>query len=259
MADVRPRGALLWLLVLLGGLLGGALGYVAAGSLAPRTSSSEVLVLGLFTDPTFDSALTANQYVTQRMITYGALARSDLVTEAAAGALGIPPEELDGSITAVVVPESAVIEVQVSATSPEEAQRRNEAVTQALSDAIVTSETPAGQPTRVQLTTVSVPSLPEPALVSRPVAGVVGAVVGLLAGILAMLSARRADRRRRRAAERYPLGPPQTGPPLPGGPPPPPAYPPSPGARRPRPRPAPVGETTQNLAVGQPREAGHDR
>lgn len=158
-AEARSRPSGWWWVLALGVVLGAAAGGTVAGQAAAQsTSTSAVLVLGTLTDGTADSALTSNQYVNQRMLTYPSIAVSDLVTQPAAQRLSLPPGELAGTITATVVPDATVIDLQVTGPTPEEAKRRNDAVTAALQAAITQTENLPGQPPRVQLSVVSQPS-----------------------------------------------------------------------------------------------------
>ncbi len=182
--------------------IGVVIGILAGWTLGQTSvvSSSEVLVSGGRTDSdgTSDSALTSNQYVNQRMPTYGRLATSSLVLDPATTRLGLERGALDGAVTATVEPEIAVVTLDVTGTAPEEARRRNEAVTVALEQAILRTENLPGQAPRVQLLTVSPSSLPDSPTVPRFLGASVGGVTGLLLGLLATLGLARSRRARPR-------------------------------------------------------------
>lgn len=196
----------LWVLVV-AVLVGAAGGYVVGGSAgATQTSTSSLLVVGAFVDDGADLALASNQYVTQRMPTYPEIAVSDLVTGPATAELGAAPDGLDGAITATAAENATVIQLEVTGSDPAEAQRRNQAVTTALQQAIEQTENVPPQPPRVAISVVSQPSLPgEPAL-GAGAGALIGVVVGAAAGVAMMFQLARRARLRRFRRESV-LGP----------------------------------------------------
>lgn len=249
--DRRSGAARYWWVPVLVLALGALAGYAVGGALSKSESYSEVLIAGAVTQPATgpgdqpnlaDLALTSNQYVTQRMPTYGRLAQSDLVIGTATRALGLP----DGSlvVTPEVLPDVTVMSLTVRGPDPAQAQRRNQAVTQALQDAILATENLPEQPPRVQISVVTQPTLPEPPPTTAGSAAVIGGALGLIVGLVWLVVLARRQRALEVRMDAYdeplPPLPRRAGPPPPAGPPPRrprgPDYPPSPadGLQRPR-------------------------
>lgn len=184
-----------WWLIIVGLILGAGVGYVLGQQMGKLESSSALLVLGAGgVAPTGDSALESNQYVNARMPTYAAVASTDSVTQRATAQLGLPADALTGTIAAVAVPDTTLVELTVTGPTPQAAQDRAAAVTAALQAAIEESENLVGQPPRVQLSVVSAASLPEAPLLPGRVILIIGAVLGLVIGIIAMVIVGRQER-----------------------------------------------------------------
>lgn len=198
----------LWVIV--AGLLAGALiGLVLGQSAGTSVSTSELLVSGSISlDPNTDTALQSNQYVSQRMPTYAQLASSDVVTGPATEQLGLEPGSLTGAVVATAVPETAVVQLEVSGPSPQAAQDRATAVTAALRTAIENIENIPASPTapaqnRVRLSVVSEAGLPSAPRLSSTVLLVLGAVVGLGIGVAVRFELGRRERAEQRRRPAY--------------------------------------------------------
>lgn len=206
MSDARSRPAGWWWVVALAIVVGVAAGFVVGRQASSSVvSTSTVLVQGVLTDGEnqADAALTSNQYVTARMLTYPSIVTSDRVTGPATQQLGLPAGELNGTITAAALPESTSMSISVTGTTPAEAQRRNEAVTSAVVDQITELETGAPPaPQRVALTVLSPASVPETSFLDGPIGAVLGAVFGGLVGValaVSLAGSHRGKQRRRQA------------------------------------------------------------
>lgn len=189
----RTAVTVLLAVVVLSAVAVAAVGRVTGGG---PTSNATLAVTGQPQSLTQDNAYTASQYVTQRMLTYTSVATSDDVLTGAAALLGETPSALSGAVAADVPLESSVIELSVTGSTPEQAQRRAGAVVTALIRTITTLESPNGENPRVVVSVISAPDLPAPVFVpSSAQAGALGAVAGVLLGLVADLVLR--SRRRR--------------------------------------------------------------
>lgn len=192
----------------LGIVVGLGAGYVVGGKLSSTlTSSSQLVVQGALTvgapDPA-DAALTSNQYVSQRMLTYPGIATSDRVITPAAEQLGLEPGEIAGTITATAVADSSILDIAVTGPTPEEAQRRAEAVTNAVIGAIEGLENPPSPaPARVDLQVISPAGLPDEPAIGPTLAAVIGAVLGGLIGAASMVSLASGHRAKQRRRDTY--------------------------------------------------------
>lgn len=179
----------MWVVLLAGVLLGGlSAAYVLRAEGAGVTSTAQLVVTGR-AESSQDNALTASQYVNQRMSTYAAVATTDAVLDPAADSLGVDGSALAGAVTAVVPLQTTVIDVAVTGDAPRQAQERAQAVLVSLSDQITELETQPGASARVDVRVLSSASLPAvAALPSVPVAAAVGLVLGLLLGVAAVVA-----------------------------------------------------------------------
>lgn len=205
MSDARSRPSGWWWVLALGIVVGLVGGFLVGNKLSSTvTSTSQLVVQGVLTDGAPDPAdavLTSNQYVNQRMLTYPGIATSDRVITPAAEQLGLAPAEIAGTITATAVTDSSILDVAVTGSSPEEAQRRAEAVTNAIIGAIEGLENPPPPaPARVDLQVISPAGLPDPPPIGPALAAVIGALLGGLIGAVSMVrlaNSHRATQRRR--------------------------------------------------------------
>jgi succinoglycan biosynthesis transport protein ExoP len=108
------------------------------GSYLPKTYSSNAqILLGLDTTPDRRAPKlqrapidpqTATLYLKERAMTYAQLMTADDVIMPVATAAAVDPEALRGRVEAAVVPETVILDLQVSGSSPEEAVRLAEAL-----------------------------------------------------------------------------------------------------------------------------------
>jgi polysaccharide biosynthesis transport protein len=104
---------------------------IELGSYLPKTYSSHTqILLGLYPKGSTKDPQTANLYLKERAMTYAQLATADDVIMPVATAADIDPEVLRERVEAAIVPETVVLDLRVTGSSPEEAV----ALTQALSD-----------------------------------------------------------------------------------------------------------------------------
>lgn len=193
-----------WWLLVVGAVVGTIAGWatVSRAAAAQSISSAEIVITGQLSEDRVDSALTSNQYVNQRMSTYVRIVTSELVVADAAQRAGLDPGSLAGSVGADNPLGTTILTITVQASTPEEAQGRNQAVVAAATAQIEATENPAGRPPRIVLTTITAPSLPEPATAPSPILGyLVGGLIGAAAGAALLVAAvskrRRQDERRR--------------------------------------------------------------
>ncbi|WP_433802610.1 hypothetical protein [Actinomycetospora sp. CA-084318] len=179
------RGAR-WIVVV-GLVVGAAVGLFADLHMdhTPVSSTSQVLVsdgpLGL---PSADAASTEDQYIATRMDTYAQLATDNTVLAPAAAELGTTVGALQQVVRVTPVPDTTVLSIAVRAATPAEAATADGVVDRALSAAITAAETVGTGPSRVVVSTVSPPNLPDARVV--PPLGVVS-VLGALAGAALVL------------------------------------------------------------------------
>ena len=170
-----------WWWLVVGAVLGAVVGLlVGSAAAAPGdVSSSRVLVSGNGTvkaSATYDTS----QYVSQRASTYAQIVTSDEVLRPVSAELGIATSDLAPEIGATVVGSTTVIAIDVHGTSPENARRVAQAVTDSFARVVTTLETPlSGQAPRVSITVISAPSTPiANSFDPLPASG--GALAGLL-------------------------------------------------------------------------------
>ncbi len=178
-----------WWVLVLGAVLGAVVGLVVDLRLAGAdfTSSSQVLISGGGSSDSSDSAYNANQYINQRMSTYAQLASSDQVIQPASRQLGIDSADLTPRVTSSIDGDTTVLTLNVTGSSPDDAVRADQAVTQAFTQALGTLETPPGQPPRVTTKVISDPSTPADRHLPPAVVFVlVGAAAGLLLVLIAV-------------------------------------------------------------------------
>jgi capsular polysaccharide biosynthesis protein len=183
-----------WVLVTLVvvGALGGLLLDLHLDRL-PESSTAQLVVSDASGAPTSsDSASTALSYITNQMPTYATLATSDDVLGPAATSVGSTVAALRPEVTVAAVPDTTLLTVDVRASTPAAATAEADAVTQSLTAAITRLETPAGQPSRVAVTTSSAPSMPAerfvPPIGALTVAGALAGALLVLLGALAWAS-----------------------------------------------------------------------
>ena len=188
---------------------------IALGSYLPKSYSSHAqILLGL--DPkgpkgtTIDPA-TANLYLKERAMTYAQMVTADDVITPVASAAAIDPEVLRGRVLAAVVPETVVLDLQVTGSSPEEAV----ALTQALSERFRVQVSALNVQTGGPVILAAQLSAPRPAAAPDQLHGKTMAAVSALVGVIVavLLALVVAVIKRNRAASRPdPLRPKTTSP-----------------------------------------------
>jgi succinoglycan biosynthesis transport protein ExoP len=184
---------------------------IALGSYLPKTYSSNArILLGLDPLPRSKSPKTlqgatidpqtANLYLKERAMTYAQLVTADDVITPVATAAAIDPEMLRGRVVAAIVPETVVLDLRVTGSSPEEAV----ALTQALSDRFRVQVSVLNVQTGGPVILTAQISAPKPAAAPDQLHGktlaVVSALVGVIVAVLLALLA--AVIKRNRAASR---------------------------------------------------------
>jgi capsular polysaccharide biosynthesis protein len=170
------------------GVVVGIAGYLKIAD-APYTASTQVLVTGRFSDSQVDSALSANQYVDQRMSTYAEVADSEQVTGPAARDLRTDSDTLADEITATVEGDTTVMTLAVQGDTPQQAVTNAAAVTKAFTVAITNLESNGDGTSRVALSVISQPVTPPARRVPGMALWIIGGVVlftvlAWLAGLL---------------------------------------------------------------------------
>ena len=184
---------------------------IALGSYLPKTYSSNAQIL-LGVDPkraTIDEE-AANLYLKERAMTYAQMVTSDEVIMPVATAAAIDPGVLRGRVAAAVVPETVVLDLQVTGSSPEEAV----ALTQALSERFLVQVSALNVQTGGPAMRPAQLSAPQPAAAPDQLHGKTLAAVSALAGLVVavLLALLVAVIKRNRAASRpQPLAPEEAG------------------------------------------------
>lgn len=175
-----------WWVLALGVVVGVLAGLLAAHSVTgPRNVSSAQVLVSPGVQPSMSSTYETNQYVNQRSATYAEFVTSDDVLRAAGRDLGIAQADLAPEVSATVIDRTTVILIRVRGTSPANARRAAQAVTDSFLRAVVALETPVpGQAPRVAVGVIGVPTTPPtvsfvPAGIGGGAAGAVLALVGL--------------------------------------------------------------------------------
>ncbi|HEY5785734.1 MAG TPA: hypothetical protein VIT65_13240 [Microlunatus sp.] len=190
---------------------------VLIGSSWPKTYTSNAqMLMGLdLKGSTMDPA-TANLYLKDRMATYAELVTADQVISPVAEALAIPPQDLRKRTVVAIVPETVVLEVSVTASSPQEAVRLTQAVTERFGKQVSSYNVETGGPRMLPaqlsdpLPAVEPDQLHGNMLVA--VSGLVGLVIGVvLALLVALIGSSRAKVRLARSAEKAHLDATSTG------------------------------------------------
>ena len=161
---------------------------VAIGTLWPKTyTSTAEILLGLDSKESKLDPQTGNQYLKDRVATYAALVNADEVIGPVAAAAEIRPEVLRGRIVVTIVPETVVLQVAVSGSSPQEAVKLTDAVSSRFRTQVSSLNVQTGGP-KILPAQLSSPQLTtEPDQLHGPLLFVVSALVGLLLAILVVV------------------------------------------------------------------------
>jgi succinoglycan biosynthesis transport protein ExoP len=191
---VRRHGRTVIAGVLAGLVLAGVLSWTAERT---YTSSTQLWVGAAGPTATAD-AYEGNLFTQERINSYPQVLTSPDLTRQVVSELQLPltPEELADRIAVTVLPESIVLDVRVSDTSPERAQRIAASLGRLFTQRVTELETPAGATaSTVSVRTVRTPTF-EAEAVSPDVVGNLwrGAALGLLLGLALALVQNRTDR-----------------------------------------------------------------
>jgi succinoglycan biosynthesis transport protein ExoP len=184
------------------------LGGIAVGSLWPKTYTSNAgILLGLELKAKSMDPQTANLYLKDRVATYAELMTSDEVITPVADKSKLTPEDLRRRVVVVIVPETVVLEVSVTGSTPQQAVELTRAVTENFSRQVSTYNVRTGGPAILPAQIFSPRPATEPdqlhGVMLVAVAGVVGLVLGILLPLLMSLAAAsRSNSRLRLAAAR---------------------------------------------------------
>ncbi|TYP87187.1 polysaccharide biosynthesis tyrosine autokinase [Blastococcus xanthinilyticus] len=196
-----------WFLPVIGLLLGGAVGAATALAMTPTYTSSTQLFVTSTDATSTTAAFQGSQFSQNRVASYVQLITSErlAVQVIDAGGFDLDADEVQQRIDASVVPDTTVLDIVVTDTSPERAQQLAEAVAAEFADLVdeveATTTTPV-EPDVEPVTTVPVkvtvldsPEIPEdPAAPNLYVNIAVGVLIGLVIGLLLAYARVRMDR-----------------------------------------------------------------
>jgi capsular polysaccharide biosynthesis protein len=160
---------------------------IGLGSLLPKTYNSNAqILLGLKPKGATIDPYWANLYLKERAMTYAQMVTADDVITPVATAAALDPDVLRGRVVAAVVPETMVLNLQVTGSSPEEAV----ALTQALSGRFRVQVSALNVQTGGPAMLTAQLSAPQPAAAPNQLHGkTLAAVSGLVGVIVAVLLA----------------------------------------------------------------------
>jgi receptor protein-tyrosine kinase len=187
------RGA--WWLALVGLIVGGTGGLVASLTATPLYTSSTQLFVSTRDSASTSEVFQGSQFSQQRVASYARLLTGEELAARVVDRINLSQSAsvLSDQIVATTAPDTVLIDVTVTDSSPQAAQQIAEAVGVEFIDFVSELETPvSGGPSPVQVAVTDRPEVPESPTspqVRRNVA--LGLIVGLLAGAgLALLRAR---------------------------------------------------------------------
>jgi capsular exopolysaccharide synthesis family protein len=151
-------------------------------------SSTQFFVSTTGSDDSGGALLQGSTFTQQRVKSYAQLLTTPRVLAPVAAAVGVTGD-ISTQVTATTPPDTVLIEVSVTDTSPEQAQALATAIATEFPSAVSELETPAGKDTSpVKVTVVQPPSSPTSPVSPKPVRNIaLGAVLGLLLGLAAAL------------------------------------------------------------------------
>ncbi|MGY2066408.1 polysaccharide biosynthesis tyrosine autokinase [Blastococcus sp. SYSU DS0619] len=196
-----------WFLPVIGLLLGGAVGAAMALVMTPTYTSSTQLFVTSTDAGTTTAAFQGSQFAQNRVASYVQMLTSERLAIEVIDALELDlgPNEVQSRIEATVVPDTTVLDIVVTDTSPERARDLAEAVATeftALVDVVEATTTTPTDPEVEPVTTVPVkvtvldsPEIPEdPASPNLYSNIAVGVLIGLLVGLALAYARVRMDR-----------------------------------------------------------------
>lgn len=174
-----------WRLVALCTLLAVAAALALTAQATPQYRTSVKFFVSVPSDDT-TSAYTGGLFSQQRVKSYADVIAGESTAESVAGALpGLSPEDVEGKITAVAVPETVLLTATVTDTSPQRALAIAQALAERFPDMVLELERRGdGLPPPIQARVTEEPQLPSVPFSPRPVRNLALALVlGLLLGI----------------------------------------------------------------------------
>ena len=161
---------------------------LTAGATWPKTyTSSAQILLGLEVDDDID-AQSGTLYLKERVATYAQTVKADEIVEPVATAANISPDVLRRHISVSIVPETVVLEISVSADSPEQAVQLTNAVSRRFQSQVSALNVETGGPKLVAAQFSSPQPATEPDQLHGALLVGVSVLVGLLLGILLSLT-----------------------------------------------------------------------
>ncbi len=193
------------LILVVGVLVAG--GVVALAAMWPKTYTSKAqILLGVARQGNSIDAQTGNLYLKERVATFAQTVKADEVVEPVAKGAGMSALDLRRRISVAIIPETVVLEIGLSAESPNAAVDLTNAVSRRFRSQVSSLNVETGGPSLVAAQFSS----PQPA--SSPdqlhgsllylVAGLVGLIVGVIVALLlAVTQMNRASRRGQNPAD----------------------------------------------------------
>ena len=184
---------------------------LAIGSAWPKTYTSHSgILLGLDLKESKIDPQTANLYLKDRVATYAELVTSDGVITPVAEGARLTPEELRQRVVVVIVPETVVLEVSVTGSTPAQAVELTRAVTRNFNTQVSSYNVKTGGPEVLPAQIFTPEPAQEPDQLHGSLLFGIAALVGVLIGILLpLLVALAGAARANRSSSRQPFSPPR--------------------------------------------------
>jgi len=161
---------------------------VALGMAWPKTyTSSAQILLGLDLAGSDIDPQSGNQYLNDRVATYSALVSADEVIAPVAEAAGLTPEELRQRVSVSIVPDTVVLEVSVSGSTPQEAVDLANAVSRRYESQVSSLNVQTGGPKMLPTQLASPQPASSPDQLHGSLLVAVSAIAGLIIGVLLAL------------------------------------------------------------------------
>lgn len=176
---------------------------VVLGAVWPKTyTSTAQILLGLDLEGSGIDPQSGNQYLRDRVSTFAALVNADEVVGPVAGQFDVSEDVLRGRIGVSIVPDTVVLDISVTGSSPENAVALTNAVARQYENQVSNLNVVTGGPKILPAQLASPQPPTDPDQLHGPLLVVVSLVAGLAAGVLLalLLGLRDAARERRRPA-----------------------------------------------------------
>lgn len=175
-----------WRFLLAGGLLGACLASVFTYSMAPvYESSARLFISSNYSDST--DAAQGGRFATERVRSYATLVSGQTLSNRVTSRMGgLDARTLQSSVSALVVPDTVILEIRYSDGDPETARTASQAYAEELGLLVKELETPDGMlESPIQATIVDNASLPSSPTTPQPLRDILlGSVIGLVLGML---------------------------------------------------------------------------